>query len=60
MDVNPGDVLIIGETRFVVVALSDTMVYTRREGAAPHQITHLTRADLVGDSIRIERKGSKP
>jgi hypothetical protein len=36
------------------------MVYTRREGAAPHQITHLTRADLAGYSIRIERKGINP
>jgi len=61
VDINLGDTIVIGETRFTVLAISETMVYARREGALPHDITYMRRADLGrADGARIERKEEQP
>lgn len=56
MDIDIGDTIIIGETRYRVLAVSATHVYTRRDSAAPHEVSYFPLASIGQEGIRVEKR----
>ena len=58
MDVEPGDTVVVGETRYRVLGVSETHGVALYDTAMPNDMTYMPLASLDQEGVRVEKRKS--